>query len=268
MFELLSNRYYLEGRVGDASDAPFLAVDTYTDDAVAIVYADRPVVCGHKLLDERFRLGVDNASKLRHINIANLIEVGEDLGRAYLVYSQPKGKTLAQMNASRRTKLRLGAALTALDGVAAALDFAHSRSVAHGRLSGEQVFVGSDGAARVIGFGACAGDTHVQDATIRGDLRDFVALASRLVSSDPNCAAIVTHAATHAPASAAALMTALHGVTPMLAPTASWMGSVKRAAVAMFAMSALAAGAAYLMGAPTGTVANIALTVARQMLQL
>jgi serine/threonine protein kinase len=265
MFELLSGRYYLEGSLGDGDMAAHCAVDTYTDDAVLIVFGQRPVVSGQRSLDARFKTQVEKAGRLRHPNIASLIEIGEDLGAAYFVFARPKGRTLGQLLGRNKT-LRAGDALQALDGVAAALDFAHSHGVTHGALDVSNVIVSPDFAARLTGFGASAACVESSDATVRGDLSAFAQLASRLLAAHPAYAAVL--AALKTPASARALIDAVRAVAPpqVLTSGTGFGSGIKRAAVAMFAVGAVVIGvAATGYGGQAIDVLSIAASAAQQI---
>lgn len=242
LFDLLSGRFYLEGRMADVSDAAHCAVDTYTDDPVLIAFGRRPIVTGHAVLDGRFKTQVERASRLRHPAIASLIELGEDLGTAYFVYARPKGKGLARLLTKQR-RPRVPDALTILTDVAAALDYAHSHGVIHGALSSASVIVTPDYKARVLGFGSEAGDAAGRQLTVRGDLDAFSLLARELLaSSEAHLNVLQAHGA---PATARGLVAALRAVGGGAdSPATPGLSMLRRFAIATGLVATLAAGIA------------------------
>jgi tRNA A-37 threonylcarbamoyl transferase component Bud32 len=241
LFDLLSGRFYLEDRLADADGAAQCGVDTYTDDPVLILFGQRPIVSGNTALDSRFKAQVERASRLRHPAIATLIDLGEDLGAAYFVYARPKGRGLAQVLAKQR-RMRAADALSVLDDVGAALDFAHSHGVVHGALSASAIVVTPDFKARIVGFGAGAGDTGMRQQTIRGDLDAFVQLARSMFSaSEAHLAALRSHDIS---ATAATLVAALRAVVVQPQPVAPAFGAFRRLAIVAGLAGALATGIA------------------------
>jgi hypothetical protein len=91
-------------------------------------------------------------AQLLHPNIVTLHHVGEHEGQPYLVLELLSGETLAARLA-RRGKLPVGEALAILDGVLAALAFAHERGVLHRDLKPHNVFVTGDERIKVLDFG-------------------------------------------------------------------------------------------------------------------
>ena len=79
---------------------------------------------------ERFRRETDAAASLEHPNIITVYEYGEYNGLAYLVMPYISGGTLRDVM-EREGALALPKALSYLEQLAAALDFAHVRGVIH-----------------------------------------------------------------------------------------------------------------------------------------
>ncbi len=191
MFELLAGRYYLEEKVsGAATNAElYFAVDTYTDDAVVVKFVERPLVSGYRMLDEQFKRDCDVAACLRQSYIATLVDVGESAGRAFLVYARPKGKSLRMIQQSRHG-LSPQAVIDVVLQTSSALDFAHSYGLAHGSVDADHIMVGTDGVARMLGFGsacakAIAADRIAQPAAST-DVANLIALARRLLATHPH----------------------------------------------------------------------------------
>lgn len=104
-------------------------------------------------------------AQLLHPNIVTLHHVGEHEGQPYLVLELLSGETLAS-RLTRRGRLALRDALAIIDGVLAALAFAHERGVLHRDLKPNNVFLTVDDRVKVLDFGvALTLDTDPGPAT-------------------------------------------------------------------------------------------------------
>ena len=91
-------------------------------------------------------------AQLLHPNIVTLHHVGEQAGCPYLVLELLAGETLASRLARRR-KLAPADAFAIVDGVLAALAFAHEHGVVHRDLKPNNVFLTVDDRVKVLDFG-------------------------------------------------------------------------------------------------------------------
>ncbi|MFN8633695.1 MAG: hypothetical protein U0893_07580 [Chloroflexota bacterium] len=105
--------------------------------------------------DQRFRgllrLEVARAGGVRHPALARPVEVGEQAGSLYIVIERPDDATvLSTLADDTWTPERVAALVQAL---AAGLDAAHDRRLAHGALGPSSVLVRSDGSPLLVGVG-------------------------------------------------------------------------------------------------------------------
>ncbi len=101
---------------------------------------------------ERFLAEAKVVAKLQHPNIVTIhgiIEEGDDL---YLVFEYVDGETLDDM-LGRHTRLTAEQALSVLNGVAAAVDYAHEHKVIHRDLKPANIMIDKSGHAKVMDFG-------------------------------------------------------------------------------------------------------------------
>jgi eukaryotic-like serine/threonine-protein kinase len=135
--------------VGGLGDV-YRARDTRLGRTVAVKVPDDDLLsdatrCEALLRDARAALN------LSHPNIATLYEIGDDHGRAFLVFEFAPGETLTRviaglpMNARRAVDL----AVQIADAVAEA----HASNIAHGNLCPDAVMVTPKGSAKILDFG-------------------------------------------------------------------------------------------------------------------
>jgi eukaryotic-like serine/threonine-protein kinase len=100
---------------------------------------------------ERFRREARAAARLGgHPNIVTIYDYGEDAGLAYLVLEYIDGPTL---HARLRQPLATSEVVTVVAGVAAALDFAHSRGLVHRDVKPSNIMLSRDGRVVLTDFG-------------------------------------------------------------------------------------------------------------------
>src|SRR5207247_3988547 len=99
----------------------------------------------------RFRHEAQAIARLRHPNIVDVYDFGEFQGTPYMIVEYIPGGSLAGRMAEggldRRTALRYQR------GIAASLDYAHSRGVVHRDVNPPNVLVAADDAPMIAAFG-------------------------------------------------------------------------------------------------------------------
>jgi serine/threonine protein kinase len=121
------------------------------------------------------------AAALNHQNVAQVFEVGEDLGIHYLAMEYVHGQDLRALLAkagSQGTRIPLELALTVSAGAAAGLNHAHERrgpdgqplGIVHRDVSPSNIMIGYDGAVKLLDFGI-AKATHRSVETQSGIIK-------------------------------------------------------------------------------------------------
>jgi serine/threonine protein kinase len=122
------------------------------------------------------------AASLNHQNVAQVFEVGEDLGIHYLAMEYVHGQDMRALLAkagSQGTRIPLDLALTVVAGAAAGLNHAHERRAADGTplgivhrdVSPSNIMVGYDGSVKLLDFGiakATSRSVETQSGIIKG----------------------------------------------------------------------------------------------------
>ena len=121
------------------------------------------------------------AAALNHQNVAQVFEVGEDLGIHYLAMEYVHGQDLRALLAkagSQGTRIPLELALTVTAGAAAGLNHAHERhgpdgqplGIVHRDVSPSNIMIGYDGSVKLLDFGI-AKATHRSVETQAGIIK-------------------------------------------------------------------------------------------------
>jgi serine/threonine protein kinase len=122
------------------------------------------------------------AASLNHQNVAQVFEVGEDVGIHYLAMEYVHGQDLRALLAkagSQGTRIPLDLALTVVAGAAAGLHHAHERrgpdgtplGIVHRDVSPSNIMIGYDGAVKLLDFGiakATSRSVETQSGIIKG----------------------------------------------------------------------------------------------------
>jgi serine/threonine-protein kinase len=145
-------RYELRAELGRGGMARvYRAVDTLLQRQVAI-----KVLAAQLSLDpefvRRFDREATTAANLRHPAIVTVYDVGEQDGLYYIAMEYVSGRSL-QGVLEERTTLGLGYAVTLLDPVARALDYAHTQGAVHRDIKPHNILIDRDGRVLLTDFG-------------------------------------------------------------------------------------------------------------------
>jgi serine/threonine protein kinase len=153
----------------------YRCLDPWSKTTVAVkVVAERPATDdreqeSHRLLVERLRREADSIATLQHPNIVTFIEFGEDQGSVYFAMELVEGYTLEE-SLLHQDQFSRDEVVRILSGVAAALDFAHSRGIVHRDVKPANVMLTTGGDVKVMDFGTAKllQQSNVQQLTMVG----------------------------------------------------------------------------------------------------
>jgi len=114
---------------------------------------------------ERFQLEAQSVARLRHPNILNAFDFGQDRGVPYLVMELIEGGTLADRIGS---PLELQQVVRLLRPIAGALDYAHAQGVLHRDIKPSNILIRSDGTPVLADFGLAKLADSVRKLTATG----------------------------------------------------------------------------------------------------
>jgi serine/threonine-protein kinase len=101
---------------------------------------------------QRFVSEAKLVAALHHANIVDIYAIAEEGDDVYLVFEYVTGKTLHELIGAKGA-LSYSEAMGVFRGMAAALDFAHSRDIIHRDLKPSNIMVDEDGCVKVMDFG-------------------------------------------------------------------------------------------------------------------
>ena len=145
-------RYELRAELGRGGMARvYSALDTLLQRQVAI-----KVLAAQLSLDEefvrRFEREATTAANLRHPAIVTIYDVGEQDDLHYIAMELVSGRSLHAI-IEERTTLGLGYAVSLLDPVARALDYAHAQGAVHRDIKPHNILIDHDGRVLITDFG-------------------------------------------------------------------------------------------------------------------
>ena len=129
------------------------------------------------------------ASKIDHVNVAHVLDLGDDHGVLYLVMEWVEGDSLSKLERAINAagaKMPLGIALQIVADVCAGLHVAHELrgpdgahlGVVHRDVSPQNILVGSSGNVKVIDFGIAKARDRLSGETSTGSLKGKIQFMS------------------------------------------------------------------------------------------
>jgi len=152
MEELLSGRYRLLEVIGSGGMAVvYRAEDIRTNKPVAVKFLKQELEEDDEFA-MRFQREAEAVSRMSHHNVVNLLDVGFENERHYLVMEYVQGQTLKDLIRKKgRVKPTLAAQITLR--ILAALNHAHANGVIHRDIKPQNILVHADGHIKVADFG-------------------------------------------------------------------------------------------------------------------
>ena len=144
---ILNRRFYLESEIRRASAGPiYRAIDGELRRRVSIqiLEVSRCPVERRRLLAEALVI-----SRLCHVNVVRLYDVGEVEGMIYLIYEDMTFPSIKRKGVKAPVHTRVRAS----ERVVSALGYAHSQGVVHGNVKPSNILLGSEKLVKLAGFG-------------------------------------------------------------------------------------------------------------------
>ena len=150
--ELIDNRYKIIRSIGEGGMANvYLAWDTILEREVAVKVL-RGDLSGDEKFVRRFQREANSASSLRHPNIVEMYDVGEDNGKYFIVMEYVNGRTLKSL-IKKRGALNLNEAIDIMLQLTSAISCAHDSYIIHRDIKPQNVLILEDGRVKITDFG-------------------------------------------------------------------------------------------------------------------
>ena len=150
--DLIDNRYEIIKSIGEGGMANvFLAYDTILEREVAVKLLRGDLSDDEKFI-RRFQREANSASSLRHPNIVEMYDVGEDSGKYFIVMEYVAGKTLKGL-IKKRGALNLSEAIDIMLQLTSGIACAHDSYIIHRDIKPQNVMILEDGRVKITDFG-------------------------------------------------------------------------------------------------------------------
>ena len=150
--ELIDNRYKIVKSIGEGGMANvYLAWDTILEREVAVKILRGDLAEDEKFI-RRFQREANSASSLKHPNIVEMYDVGDDNGKYFIVMEYVDGKTLKSL-IKKRGALNLNEAIDIMLQLASGISCAHDSYIIHRDIKPQNVLILEDGRVKITDFG-------------------------------------------------------------------------------------------------------------------
>lgn len=150
--ELIDNRYKIVKSIGEGGMANvYLAWDTILEREVAVKILRGDLAEDEKFI-RRFQREANAASSLRHPNIVEMYDVGEDNKRYFIVMEYVDGKTLKSL-IKKRGALNLNETIDIMMQLTSGIACAHDSYIIHRDIKPQNVMILEDGRVKITDFG-------------------------------------------------------------------------------------------------------------------
>lgn len=150
--ELIDNRYKIIKSIGEGGMANvYLAWDTILEREVAVKVLRGDLADDEKFV-RRFQREANSASSLRHPNIVEMYDVGEDNGKYFIVMEYVNGKTLKSL-IKKRGALNLNESIDIMLQLTSGIACAHDSYIIHRDIKPQNVLILEDGRVKITDFG-------------------------------------------------------------------------------------------------------------------
>ena len=150
--QLIDNRYKIIRSIGEGGMANvYLAYDTILEREVAVKILRGDLADDEKFV-RRFQREANAASSLKHPNIVEMYDVGEDEGKYFIVMEFINGKTLKSL-IKKRGALTLSEVIDIMLQLTSAVACAHDSYIIHRDIKPQNVMILEDGRVKITDFG-------------------------------------------------------------------------------------------------------------------
>ncbi len=150
--DLVDNRYEIIKSIGEGGMANvYLAFDTILERQVAVKVLRGDLSDDEKFI-RRFQREANSASSLRHPNIVEMYDVGEDSGKYFIVMEYVDGKTLKGL-IKKRGPLNLSESIDIMLQLTSGIACAHDSYIIHRDIKPQNVMILEDGRVKITDFG-------------------------------------------------------------------------------------------------------------------
>ena len=150
--ELIDNRYKIIQSIGEGGMANvYLAWDTILEREVAVKILRGDLAEDEKFI-RRFQREANSASSLRHPNIVEMYDVGEDSGKYFIVMEYVDGKTLKSL-IKKRGALNITESIDIMMQLTSGIACAHDSYIIHRDIKPQNVMILEDGRVKITDFG-------------------------------------------------------------------------------------------------------------------
>ena len=150
--ELIDNRYKIIKSIGEGGMANvYLAWDTILEREVAVKILRGDLADDEKFV-RRFQREANSASSLRHPNIVEMYDVGEDDGKYFIVMEYVDGKTLKSL-IKKRGALNINETIDIMQQLTSGIACAHDSYIIHRDIKPQNVLILEDGRVKITDFG-------------------------------------------------------------------------------------------------------------------
>jgi len=150
--DLIDNRYEIIKSIGEGGMANvYLAYDTILEREVAVKILRGDLSDDEKFI-RRFQREANSASSLRHPNVVEMYDVGEDNGKYFIVMEYVNGKTLKGL-IKKRGPLNLSESIDIMLQLTSGIACAHQSYIIHRDIKPQNVMILEDGRVKITDFG-------------------------------------------------------------------------------------------------------------------
>ena len=150
--QLIDNRYKIIRTIGEGGMANvYLAYDTILEREVAVKILRGDLADDEKFV-RRFQREANAASSLKHPNIVEMYDVGEDDGKYFIVMEFINGKTLKSL-VKKRGALTIDEVIDIMLQLTSAVACAHDSYIIHRDIKPQNVMILEDGRVKITDFG-------------------------------------------------------------------------------------------------------------------